>query len=289
MARRSWSKSMVALARSPRPPAAAVAAVSRAPDDPAHAGLHDRVLDADQVAEPGVETVRASGGHLLVAEAARVESRAMTSSSSAVGARVSGTSASTASSKPVAATTSSTVTPGCTRRSRMRWSGLSKSSTREVGDDAPELVVLAHPVAELGGAVVPDAGHDVDLLHEHLGRVVGDPVAGDVLHRVAGRAAHAEQLHLRVRRVADEGEVLVAVAVDLATRPSSRDGGPTTPRRTWPGRGSTPRPSWRGRRRRAGCRWRRGAPHRRSSPGRVRTRRGPGGRRWRGWCRSGWP
>ena len=34
----------------------------------------------------------------------------------------------------------------------------------EVGDDAPELVVRAHPVAELGGAVVADAAHDVDLL-----------------------------------------------------------------------------------------------------------------------------
>ena len=32
MARRSWSKSMVALASSPRPPAAAVAAVSPAPE-----------------------------------------------------------------------------------------------------------------------------------------------------------------------------------------------------------------------------------------------------------------
>ena len=46
----------------------------------------------------------------------------------------------------------------------MRWSGVSKSSTAEVGDDAAELVVLRTRVAELGGAVVADAGDDVDLL-----------------------------------------------------------------------------------------------------------------------------
>ncbi len=53
----------------------------------------------------------------------------ISASSSGVGARVSGTSAGTVSSKPVAATISSTVTPGCTECSRMEWSGVSKSST----------------------------------------------------------------------------------------------------------------------------------------------------------------
>ena len=149
----------------------------------------------------------------------------------------------------------------------------------EVGDDAPELVVLAHPVAELGGAVVADAGHDVDVLHEHLGRVVGDPIARDVLHRVAGRAAHAEQLHLRVRGVADEGEVLVAVGVDLrrahhhvtAARPHHVEhravGVPRLDRLL--GVVDAER----------ACRWRRAEPRRRSSPDRVRTRPGRGGRR----------
>ena len=52
----------------------------------------------------------------------------MSSSSSGVGSRDSGTSSGTTSSNPVAATTSSTVTPGCTDRSRIRWSGVAKSN-----------------------------------------------------------------------------------------------------------------------------------------------------------------
>ena len=86
---------------------------------PAHAGLHDRVLDPDQVAEAGVQAgVHQPGTSWLRMP---VGSRhAMTASSSAVGARVSATSPSITSSKPVAATTSSTVTPGCTLTRRMR-------------------------------------------------------------------------------------------------------------------------------------------------------------------------
>ena len=47
--------SMVALAMMPRPPASAVDDVRCAPGDPAHAGLHDRVLDADEVTQAGVQ------------------------------------------------------------------------------------------------------------------------------------------------------------------------------------------------------------------------------------------
>ena len=53
----------------------------------------------------------------------------MSASSSSVGSRLSGTSSGTASSKPVATTTSSTLTPGCTERRRIERSGVSKSNT----------------------------------------------------------------------------------------------------------------------------------------------------------------
>jgi hypothetical protein len=46
--------------------------------------------------------------------------------------------------------------------------GATEVEDREVGDHVAQLVVLLHPLTELGGAVVPDAGDDVDLLHEHL-------------------------------------------------------------------------------------------------------------------------
>ena len=159
----------------------------------------------------------------------------------------------------------------------------------EVGDDVPQLVMLLHPLAELRGAVVADAGHDVDLLHEHPRRVRRDPVAGDVLHRVAGRAAHAEQLHLRLRGVADEREVLVAERVELrrthhhvtAARPHDVEHRAVRVPRLDRLVGIVAR--------RAGCRWRRAAPRRRSSRGRARTRRVRDDHRWRGSCRSGWP
>ena len=124
----------------------------------------------------------------------------------------------------------------------MRWSGVSKSSTREVGDDARISWKRVAASPSCGGAVVADAaarrrpsGTNTRV------RVVRDPVARRVVDRVAGRAAHAEQLRLRLLAVADEREVLVAVLVDLAARPSSRGGGPTTRRRTSCGTGSTPR------------------------------------------------
>ena len=53
----------------------------------------------------------------------------MRRSSSAVGSLVVGTSPSIASSKPVLAMTSVTLTPGCTDTSRIAWSGERKSST----------------------------------------------------------------------------------------------------------------------------------------------------------------
>ena len=54
---RSCSGVIVTAARIPKPPAALVAAVRRAPDDPAHAGLDDRQLAPDQLAEPGAQRI----------------------------------------------------------------------------------------------------------------------------------------------------------------------------------------------------------------------------------------
>ena len=57
---RSWPKSMVALARMPEPAGRRGRGGEPGARDPAHAGLHDRVLDAEQVAEAGVQAGRAS-------------------------------------------------------------------------------------------------------------------------------------------------------------------------------------------------------------------------------------
>src|SRR5207245_7785669 len=86
----------------------------------------------------------------------------------------------------------------------------------EVGYDATDLVEPRRLGAEVGGAVVADPAHRVDALDEDVGRMVGHPVAGDVVDRVAGRATEAEQHRLRHGVVADGGDVLVAVPVDLA-------------------------------------------------------------------------
>ena len=66
----SWRKSSVADAMMPSPPAFAVADVSFARRHVAHAGLHDRQLDADQLAERGAQRGvghrrSASGGRSL--------------------------------------------------------------------------------------------------------------------------------------------------------------------------------------------------------------------------------
>ena len=67
----------------------------------------------------------------------------------------------------------------------MRWSGVSKSSTPRLVTTRRSSWCSPHPVAELGGAVVAEPRHDVDLLDEHPRRVLRDPVAGGVVDRVA--------------------------------------------------------------------------------------------------------
>ena len=78
---------------------------------PAHAGLHDRHVDPEEIAQARVQAwVHQSGSSWRRSPVGSTCS--ITASSSSVGTRLSGTSPSIASSKPVASTTSSTVTPG---------------------------------------------------------------------------------------------------------------------------------------------------------------------------------
>ena len=88
---------------------------------PAHTGLHNRVLHPKEFTRSGVQRRVAHGfGTSLSRRLCGSITMRISSSSSAVGARVSGTSLGTTSSNPVAATTSSTVTPGCTECNRIR-------------------------------------------------------------------------------------------------------------------------------------------------------------------------
>ena len=101
------------------------------PGHPAHAGLHDRVVDADQVAQPGVQR-RVVRHALDLAGCGPRRGRARCAARPAPRRSAAGSRAprrGRPARSPVAATTSSTVTPGWTDRSRMRWSGVSKSST----------------------------------------------------------------------------------------------------------------------------------------------------------------
>ena len=167
----SSSKVIVALARMPRPPAALVAdgeprARRPSPSPSARSGARtpNSSVAAAQRRVRHADLLRSRVRDFLLAEAVSGRGpRGSARYSSGVGARVSGTSSGTTSSKPVAATISSTVTPGCTEWSRIVWSGVSKSRT-------PRLVTTWRMWwkragrAERGGAVVPDAADDVDLL-----------------------------------------------------------------------------------------------------------------------------
>ena len=120
----------------------AVAAVSRGAGDPAHARLHDRVLARRTGRTAACAARRARQRRDFgLASAFGIDHRRRSGAARrrSAGATL-GTSSGMTSSKPVAATTSSTVTPGCTERRRMRWSGVSKSSTPRLRDDAADLV-----------------------------------------------------------------------------------------------------------------------------------------------------
>src|SRR5690606_31352339 len=99
---------------------------------PAHAGLHDGVLDADQVGQGGAQP-RCRCVHVDGTSFSRIFLGSSTSrmmrSCSGVGSGVTGASARPAISKEVFSATSSGVTPGCRLRARMEWPGPSKSKT----------------------------------------------------------------------------------------------------------------------------------------------------------------
>src|SRR5262249_30689436 len=94
------------------------------PGDPAHAGLHDRVGHAEELAGAGAE--RHARASCLRWPSGSRTSR-MRRSSSAVGARVSAAGPSMGT--PVAACTAARVTPGCSDTMRIVPSGPPKSNT----------------------------------------------------------------------------------------------------------------------------------------------------------------
>ncbi len=153
------------------------------------------------------------------------------------------TSSGTTSAKPVASCTSSTVTPGCSERTRMRWSSVSKSNTPRSDTTRRTSKKRAGLGPQGGGPVPPDAADHVDRLDEHLGAVAGHPVARGVVDGVARGAADAEQLHLGPVRVRARGRRCSGCRTGRpGWRPSSRGAGRSRPRRTCGGRGSRSRP-----------------------------------------------
>ena len=91
-----------------------------------------------------------------------------------------------------------------------------KVEDAEVRHHAAQVVEAAG--ARAGGCrpVVADPADDVDRGHERARVVVGDPVGGGVVDRVARCPAHPDELGLGLGVVADGGDVLVAELVDLA-------------------------------------------------------------------------
>ena len=107
---------IVADARMPSAPALRGRADEPGAGDPSHAGLHDRHVDAEQIADRRACRRASRVRDFLLAEAVRVDHLA-DPAQLVVGrqARSRGRRRRSTSSKPVAATTSSTVTPGWTR------------------------------------------------------------------------------------------------------------------------------------------------------------------------------
>src|SRR5207248_6761906 len=99
--------------------------------DPAHAGLDDRDVDAEALTDRRVNA-HGLGTSFSPSPSGSITSRIQRSSSSLGSRVVVGPSAGRASAKPVAATTSTTVTPGGSDRSCIVWSGVSKSHTQRL-------------------------------------------------------------------------------------------------------------------------------------------------------------
>ncbi len=166
------------------------------PRHPAHAGLHDRMADADQLAEPGVRAPRSL--HLAPAQPRRVEhARGRAAAPRRVGRRVSARSLGDDEGKPVASTTSSTVTRDAPSAAACEWSGVSKSRTALLVTTTPDLVEARSRTAASRRARRSRRPTPRRPARRRRAGVVGHPVARGVVDGVAGRAAHAEELGLR--------------------------------------------------------------------------------------------
>src|SRR5690554_7468118 len=76
-------------------------------------------------------------------------------------------------------------------------------------------MTLARARMELGDAIVANPAHDIDGLNEDILRMPRHPIARRMIDRVARRAAHAEELHLRLIEIADAADILVTITIDL--------------------------------------------------------------------------
>ena len=223
----SSSRLMVAEARIPSPPASAGGGHQPRAGHPAHAGLHQRVAHTDPLAQLGVErrvqrrrrapwpAASALSSAPAVAQRPGSSTTRMSSSSSGVGRRVSATSSGTVSVnrwRP----RSRRRDPGVVRAQPHGALGRLEVEHAEVRDDPGDVVEASGAGAGRRGPGVADPTDHVDLFHEGAHGVVGHPVAGRVVDRVARRAAHADELHLGLGVRADGRDVLVAGAVDLA-------------------------------------------------------------------------
>ena len=96
------------------------------------------------------------------------------------------------------------------------WSGVWKSNTPRFETTRGTSWKRVAPAPAAAARGVAHAADHVDLLHEGAHGVVGHPVAGGVVDRVARRAPYTDELHLGLGVRPDGRDVLVARAVDLA-------------------------------------------------------------------------
>ena len=142
---------IVADARMPSAPAPRVALDEPRPRDPAHARLHDRHVDAEQVADSGPAARMRHGGTSCSPRPIGSIASRISWSSSSVGSRELrhvGVDRELEPGRGDARRRRSR--PGAPTRSRMRWSGVSKSSTPRLRHDAAEAVEPAGTGAEVG-------------------------------------------------------------------------------------------------------------------------------------------
>ena len=178
----------------PSPPASATAVPAAArPPSPCRSA---RSGSGRRSARSAACAARSAGGvtsspHLGLAAAVRVEHLA---DQPQLSARPACGSAGPVPARPArsrsAATTSSTLTPGWTDRSRIAPVRGGEVQHGQVGDDQPQVVEPARRRRAGRGAVVARRPQTMSTCgHEHPRRVLAHPVAGRVVDRVARRAA----------------------------------------------------------------------------------------------------